>query len=200
MIFFLWASTLLYIMMRHWCHGWDAFLAWLCQQSSWNRNLSVVCRPSSVIGRPSVRPSVSQLSLNLIMHAFLSKFGFCFPWSIRSDVFLIFEKKMVFFFYFIQIFIVFVNMGPYGSPDFKTLLLLQIAAESFQTFLNFLPNGPHENTFGIFEILIIEILTIFFRFHGTQWEWKFQNATPPTDHSQKLSNFFAFSSQWSAQN
>ncbi len=31
--------------------------AWLCQQSSWNRNLSVVCRPSHV------RPSVSQLSI-----------------------------------------------------------------------------------------------------------------------------------------
>ncbi len=32
----------------------------------------------SVIRRPSVRPSVSQLSLNL-MHGFLSNFGSCFP-------------------------------------------------------------------------------------------------------------------------
>ncbi len=31
----------------------------------------------------------------------------------------------------------FINMGPYGSENFKTLLLLQIAAESFQTFPEF---------------------------------------------------------------
>ncbi len=55
-------------------------------------------------------------------------------------------------------------MGPYGSKNFKTLLLLQIAAESFQPFLNFLPNGPHKSMFGIFEILKIEILTNFIRF------------------------------------
>ncbi len=47
------------------CHSMRTFehifsSAWLCQQSSWNRNLSVVCRPSvrpSVV-RLSVRPSV----------------------------------------------------------------------------------------------------------------------------------------------
>ncbi len=62
----------------------------------------------------------------------------------------------IFRFDFLRIFIVFVNIGPYGSADFKTLLLLQIAAESFQTFfLNFLPNGSHKTTFGIFEILKI---------------------------------------------
>ena len=52
-------------------------------------------------------------------------------------------------------------MGPYGSTYFKTLLLLQIAAE---TFLNFLSNGPHKTAFAIFEILKIKILTIFFIF------------------------------------
>ncbi len=31
----------------------------------------------------------------------------------------------------------FVNMGPYGSQNFKTLLLLQIAAVSFQNFPEF---------------------------------------------------------------
>ncbi len=40
-------------------------------------------------------------------------------------------------------------MGPYGSENLKTLLL-QIAAESFQNFLKFLPNGPHKTMFGIF--------------------------------------------------
>ncbi len=63
-------------------------------------------------------------------------------------------------------FFVFVNMG---RENFKTLLLLQIAVESFQTFLNFLLNGPHKTTFGIFEILKIEILTIFFSFSLT-WD------------------------------
>ncbi len=55
----------------------------------------------------------------------------------------------------------------------------------FKLFLNFLPNGPHKTAFGIFEILKNEILTNFIRFrqHGTQWERKFQNATPPTNGS-----------------
>ena len=48
-------------------------------------------------------------------------------------------------------------MGPYGSENVKTLLLLQIAAESFHTFHEFLPHGPHKTTFGIFEILKIEL-------------------------------------------
>ncbi len=52
-------------------------------------------------------------------------------------------------------------MGPYWSENFKTLLLLQIAAENFQIFLNFLPNVPHKTTFGIFEILKIEIFKTF---------------------------------------
>ena len=34
------------------------------------------------VRRPSVRPSVSQLSLNL-MHQFLSNFGCCFTWAMR---------------------------------------------------------------------------------------------------------------------
>ncbi len=40
--------------------------------------------------------------------------------------------------------------------------LLQIAAESFQTFLNFLPNGPHKITFGSFEIFEFLIFNNFF--------------------------------------
>ncbi len=35
----------------------------------------------------------------------------------------------------------------------------------FKLFLNFLPNGPHKNRWGIFEILKIEILTNFIRFN-----------------------------------
>ncbi len=42
------------------------------------------------------RPSVSQLSL-FVIRRFLSNFGCCFPWAIRSDFFRIFEKKRDFF-------------------------------------------------------------------------------------------------------
>ncbi len=39
----------------------------------------------------------------------------------------------------------------------------------FKLLLNFLPNGPHKKMFGIFEILKIEILMIFFLFSLT-WD------------------------------
>ncbi len=38
---------------------------------------------------------------------------------------------------YFRIFFVFVNIAPYGSKSFKTLLVLQIVAESFQTFPEF---------------------------------------------------------------
>ena len=59
--------------------------AWLCQQSSWNRNLSVVCRPS--VRRPSVRVAMisepnSRISFKIwlllpLSHT-LGRFFFCF--------------------------------------------------------------------------------------------------------------------------
>ncbi len=63
----------------------------------------------------------------------------------------------------------------------------------FQLFLlKSLPNGPHKTMLEIFEILKMYILTNFtrFRLHGTQWEWKFQNTTPPTNRGQKFSNLY----------
>ncbi len=120
-----------------------------------------VRRPSSV--RPSfVRPSVRlwpRLSLKLL-HGFLSNFSCGFPWAICPEVFFNFEKKIILI--FLRIFFVFVNMGPYGSENFKMLLLLQIAAKSFETCPEFSPNGPHKNWFGIFEILSFRFLMIFF--------------------------------------
>ncbi len=91
--------------------------------------MSAELMESQFVRRPSVRPSVSQLFLNL-MHGFLSNFSCGFLWAIRSDIIFEFLKKKIFFFFF-------VNMGPYGSENFKTLLLLQIAAETFQTFPEF---------------------------------------------------------------
>ncbi len=85
--------------------------------------------------------SVAQLSLNL-MHRFLSNFGSCFPWKNfqkfkkHPSVWPFFFKKKNFFFVFLRIFFGFGNTGPYGGENFKTLLL-QITAESFQTFPEF---------------------------------------------------------------
>ena len=53
-------------------------------------------------------------------------------------------------------------MGPYGSENFKVLLLLQIAGKSFQTFPEFSPNGSHKTLFGIFGILSHQFVMIFF--------------------------------------
>ncbi len=49
-------------------------------------------------------------------------------------------------------FSVFLNMGPYGSENSKTLLLLQIADKYFKLVLKFPKIGPHKITLGIFEI------------------------------------------------
>ncbi len=62
--------------------------AWLCQQSSWNRNLSVI--------RPSIR-LWHRLSPNF-MHGFLSNFSCGFPWAICPDVLFHFWKKKLKFF------------------------------------------------------------------------------------------------------
>ncbi len=62
-----------------------------------------------------------------------------------------------------EFFFVFVNMGPYGSENFQTLLLLQIAAENFQTFPECSSQWSSQNYVWDFEILKIEILMIFFR-------------------------------------
>ena len=121
--------------------------------------MSAQLMKSKFVHRPSiVRPSVCQLSLNL-MHGLLSNFSCGFPWAIRSDFFWIFEKK--FFFDFLRIFFVFVNMGPNGSENFKTLLL-QIVAKCFETCPEFFSQWSSQNyvrDFWNFEFLI----TNFFR-------------------------------------
>ena len=58
----------------------------------------------------------------------------------------------------------FVNMGPNGGENFKTLVLLQITAESFETSSEFSSQWSSQNYVWDFKILKIEILVIFFRF------------------------------------
>ncbi len=156
--------------------------AWLCQQRSWYGRF--VRRPSSV-----VRPW-SQLYL-FLMCGFLSNLGCCFPWAIPPDVFGIFEKKIFSCLDCLGIFFVFGKMEPYASKNFKTLLL-QIAAETFQTSPEYSSQWSSQNTtFGIFKILKIEILMIFFFAFvnmGPNRSENFKNATPSTDRSRKLSN------------
>ncbi len=53
-------------------------------------------------------------------------------------------------------------MGPYGSENFKTLLLLQIAAESFQTFPEFSSQWSSQNYIWDFWNLSLLFLMIFF--------------------------------------
>ncbi len=104
--------------------------------------MSAELMKSKFVRRPSVVRLWHRLSLKLL-HGFLSNFDCGFPWAICPDVIFIFEKKN--FLNFLRIFFVFVNMGPYGSQNFKTLLLLQIAAESFQTFPEFSSEWSSQN-------------------------------------------------------
>ena len=108
--------------------NWQIFSsAWHCQQSSWNPNSSIVC-PSSV-------HLWHRLALKLL-HGFLSNFSFGFPFS--------FLKKKLFFI-FLRILFFFVNMGSNGSENFKTLLLLQMAAKSFETCPEFSSQWSSQN-------------------------------------------------------
>ncbi len=67
----------------------------------------------------------------------------------------------------LQIFFIVVHMGSYGSENFKTLLLLQIGAKSFQPFPELFFPMVHKTAFGIFEILNIGILMNFYSFSLT---------------------------------
>ncbi len=119
-------------------------------------------------------------------------------WSSQNDgVFEILKIEILMIFLFF-----FVNMGPFGSESFKTLLL-QIPAEVFKPFLKFLPHGPHKNTFGIFEILKIEILIIFFFFFinvGPNARVNFKTLLLLQIAAKSFKTCLEFYPQWSSQN
>ncbi len=82
-------------------------------------------------------PSVSQLPLNLL-HGFLSNFMCGFSWTIRRANFLFLKKKIWEWGGILYGYISFsLTWDPYGSENFKMLLVLQIAAEKFQSFPEF---------------------------------------------------------------
>ena len=66
------------------------------------------------------QPNVFKIILNFLPNG---------PHKTSFGNFEIFKIEILMIFFF-----VFLNMWPYGSQDFKTLFLLQIAAESFETF------------------------------------------------------------------
>ena len=89
---------------------------------------SSIVRPSSVV-RPSVRPSVCGIDYDLwsyCMH-FFQNLAVASPGSYAQTFFSFLRN------FFLRIFFVFVNMEPYSSENFKTLLLLQMTVESFET-------------------------------------------------------------------
>ncbi len=90
--------------------------------------LDYVSRAHEIEIRPSsVRPSVSSIISEVI------------AWiSLKLRLWLhLGHMPRNFFMIFLRIFFVFVNMGPYGSQNVQTLLLPQIAFESFQPFPEF---------------------------------------------------------------
>ena len=125
---------------------------------------------SKSLCRPSIRPSsVSQLSLNL-RHGFLSNFGCCFPWAIRRGNFFIYWK--FFFWFFYEYFSFSLTWDAMGANISKRYSSYKSQPKVFKLFLNFLPNGPHKTTFGIFEILSFWFLAIFRKFqihHCSLW-------------------------------
>ena len=109
-----------------------------------------------------VHPSGAQFSLNL-MHGFLSKFGCCFLWAIRLDIFFNFWKKKSFWIFY-EYFLFWLTCDPMGGKILKCYSY-KSQPKAFKLFVNFLLNGPHKTTLGTFEILNIEILTNFIHFH-----------------------------------
>ncbi len=153
-----------------------------------------VRRPSSVIPSPVVR-LWHRLSLKLL-DGLLSNFCCGFPWAICPDVFLIFEKKK-----FFRNFSVFVNMGPYGSQKFKTLLLPQISFESFQTFSEISSQWSSQKyCFGFLKFWVFDFSGILFFFvdMGPYGSQNFKTLLLPQISFESFQAFSEISSQWSS--
>ncbi len=119
----------------------------------------------------------------------------------QTFFFFIFAKKKIFFFDFLRIFFVFVNMGPYGSQNFKTLLLPQITFESFQTFSKFSSHWSWQSSFGFLKFGLFDfsgILLVFVNI-GPNGSQNFKTLLLPQMTFESFQPFPEFSSQWSSQ-
>ncbi len=138
--------------------------AWLCQQSSWNRNSPFIRRPP-VVRSSSVVRLWHRISLKFL-HWFLSNFSFCFPWDICPDTFLIFQ--FLFFFIFYEYFLFSLAWNPMGAKISKRYSSYKSQPNVFK-LLNFPSNGLHKtclishfNVFcgGNFKLTIVAYLEI----------------------------------------
>ncbi len=107
-----------------------------------------------------------------------------------------------FFIFFYEYFSVLVNMRPMGAKISKCYSSYKSQPKVLTLFLNFLPNGPHKTTFGIFDILKIEILTDFIRFRNIGPDGSENFKTLPLLQIAAISfeTCPEFSFQWSSQN
>ncbi len=133
---------------------------------SWASSLSLFDYVGRAHGMGLCPSSVSQLSQNPLSR-FISNFSCGFPWAIPPDFVYIFWKKNAFsnfsgrFFVFV---LNHVNMGPYGSQNFESLLLLQITFESFETFSEFSSLlSSQKYCFGFLKFWVFEFPRFFFR-------------------------------------
>ncbi len=93
------------------------------------------------------------------------------------------------------------RVEPNVRDNIKALLLLQIADETFQSCPEFYCHRSSQNQVEDFwKCENLKFNNLFFFFvHGTQWEWRFQNDTPPTNRSQSFHTCPEFSFAWSSQ-
>ena len=96
----------------------------------------------------SICPCCNYLNL---MHRFLSNYGGCFPWAIRSEFFLIFKKilKGIFYEYF-SFSLTWNSMRAKASKRYSFKSVLNF----FKLLMNFLLNGRHKSNVLDFEFAI----------------------------------------------
>ncbi len=108
------------------------------------------------------------LTLGTMMHTHSTKswvlLGYNSPGPYTEAIFLFIIWNLFCLFDFLRIFFVFVNMEPYRSENFKTLLPLQIAAKVFKlNFLNFFLVVLTKLRLGFLKFWVSDcFLTIFF--------------------------------------
>ncbi len=123
--------------------------------------MSAELMKSKFVRRPSVRPSVCPSVRPSVcgIDYLLSYCMDCFQISVVASPGAYAQEKNFFFFDFLGIFFVFFKMGPYGSQNFKTLLLPQISFESFQTLSEISSQWSYKSSvldFWNFEFLIFQ--------------------------------------------
>ena len=79
------------------------------------------------------------------------------------------QCKHFFYYFFYEYFSFSLTWDTIGAKISKRYSSYKSQPKAFKFFLHFLPNGPHKSTFGIFKILKIEIVMIFFFSFSLRW-------------------------------